>query len=502
MGKLTFCERFVFLDGRLISFDGRPYLPAIYACGARNLVLRCFRQTEKSTFLANTILYEACTKPGTKILLVCPRFEQCRVFCHARLLPSLAQSPLIRSCLKGKRNRRLPLTHMVFENGSQLYVRAAYHSGDACRGLSADLLAVDEFQDIAPGDLPVLQETLTHAKNGRTILTGTPKTNDNHLEGVFRQSTANEWTISCPGCAKGVILDERSLGRRGIICPECQAPLDPKTGRWVPRNPEATWGGGYWICHPMVPWLNYDEILERQRMYDLARFKNEALGLPTALGEHVATRQELEACCGDYSMAESLDDVPHEGRGRLVAGVDWGGGGVSRTVLVIGYMQRNFHFRVCRLERFAATEEPDRVLDEVARRCRQFQVRWAGADGGGNGHVYNRLLLDRVGARSGLWAILYSAAEQEPHRDGVLVKWTVNRSATIGAVFSRIKKRMVRFPKVEQSGTFLDEFACEIAEYDDINRSVKYFHPDTQPDDALHATNYALLIGIREFSGS
>ena len=35
----------------------------------------------------------------------------------------------------------------------------------------------------------------------------------------------------------------------------------------------------------MVPWLDYDEIIDRQLVYDLARFKNEVLGLPTIIGE-------------------------------------------------------------------------------------------------------------------------------------------------------------------------------------------------------------------------
>ena len=52
---------------------------------------------------------------------------------------------------------------------------------------------------------------------------------------------------------------------------------------------------------------------------------------------------------------------------------------------------------------------------------------------------------------------------------------------------------------VAQSGSYLDEFACEVAEYDDINRTVRYSHPETQQDDAMHATNYALLVGIRTF---
>jgi len=502
VGKLSFCERFVYLNRELISFAGRPYLPAIYDATARNLVLRCSRQTEKSTFQVNTILYEACTNPGIQMLFVCPRIEQARIFSNTRLLPSLEQSPLIRRKLLGKRARRPQSTNMQFENGSGLFVRAAYHSGDSCRGLSAGLLMVDEFQDVAQGHLAVLQETMSHATNPRIILTGTPKSIDNHLEFMFGQSTANEWTLQCEQCKKGVILDERSLGPEGIICPDCSESLDPREGRWVPRNPKATWGDGFWIAHPMVPWLNYDEILDRQRVYDIAKFKNEVLGLSTTIGDHVVTRAELEACCGEFAMANSLDDVPPLGRDKLIAGVDWGGGGISQTVLVIGFMRSNYHFQVCRFEHFRSSEDPNRVLDAVAKQCTKFRVRLIGADGGGNGHVLNRLLLDRLHRDFGLFAILYSASDHEPRRDGVLIKWTVNRSATIGALFSRVKKQKIIFPRVEDCGDYLDEFACEVAEYDDINRTVKYSHPETKQDDALHATNYALLLAIYSFSNT
>ena len=145
MDKITFCESFVHLDRELICFGGRPYLPDIYAVSDRNLVLRCSRQTEKSIFLVNTILYEACTKPGIKILFVSPRMEQARVFCQTRLLTSLEQSPLIRRTLFGDGKRKTALGNMQFENGSVLYTRAAYHSADSARGISADLLLIDEY---------------------------------------------------------------------------------------------------------------------------------------------------------------------------------------------------------------------------------------------------------------------------------------------------------------------------------------------------------------------
>jgi hypothetical protein len=253
--------------------------------------------------------------------------EQARVFLQTRLLTSLEQSPLVRRTLFGAGKKKTALGNMQFENGSVLYTRAAYHSADSARGISADLLLIDEFQDVAAGDLPVLQETLSHADFRRTILTGTPKLISNHLEAVFSLSTAMEWHTPCPNCDRSVIFDERCLGLHGSQCPECENSLNPQVGEWIARNPSATWGEGYWINHLMVPWLNYDEILDRHRTYDLARFKNEVLGLSSIIGEHVVTRAELEACCSDTPMAKSIAEIPSTliPRYKVIAGIDWGG---------------------------------------------------------------------------------------------------------------------------------------------------------------------------------
>ena len=134
---MTFVRNFIWLKRKRIDpFDGRPYLPDIYAATDRNLVIRASRQVEKSTFLCNLILYEAAVHPGIQILFVCPRREQALVFTKSRLLPALEQSPLyIRRQLLGSSYHRLTLTNMRFANESQLYVRAAYDSADAVRGL-------------------------------------------------------------------------------------------------------------------------------------------------------------------------------------------------------------------------------------------------------------------------------------------------------------------------------------------------------------------------------
>ena len=185
-----FCEQFVCLKGQPISFAKRGYLREVYASTAQRLVLRCSRQVEKTTLLVNRIVHYAVNFPGIQMLLVCPRREQAGVFINTRLMPAINDSPLIRRVLLGRKPHRMQVMNCRFVNDSELFVRAAYHNADAARGVSADVLFVDEFQDIAAGDLAVLQETLSHSERGDVILTGTPKSIDNHLEGVFRQSTA------------------------------------------------------------------------------------------------------------------------------------------------------------------------------------------------------------------------------------------------------------------------------------------------------------------------
>lgn len=48
------------------------------------------------------------------------------------------------------------------------------------------------------------------------------------------------------------------------------------------------------------------------------------------------------------------------------------------------------------------------------------------------------------------------------------------------------------FPCLPNSSNFLEEFDCELSEYDDITRVVRYTYPDTMH--CLHATNNALTL--------
>ncbi len=320
MNRHEWCPEFIRLKGRPMSFGGRPYLERIYRSRARRIVLRCSRQVEKTTFICNTVIHTAVSLPGVHIAVVFPRHEQAKVFAKSRLLPMIEDSPIPRRLLLGAPAKKQPVFHMRFQNQSEVYLRAAFNSADAARGIDGDYLLIDEYQDIAAGNLPILEEMLSHSSHRKVILTGTPKTIDNHLEAAFNRSTAQEWSVYCDS-GHLVRLDEECLGLDGPQCPTCGAAITPSEGLWVPRNPDSTWGDGFTLNHLATPWLRYPELLERRASYDTARFRNECLGLPVHLGDHIVTRAEVEACCTQKAMATSHKDVPRRDA-RPIAGGD------------------------------------------------------------------------------------------------------------------------------------------------------------------------------------
>jgi hypothetical protein len=193
----------------------------------------------------------------------------------------------------------------------------------------------------------------------------------------------------------------------------------------------------------------------------------------TTLGDHIVTREEVEACCTRRPMAVRLTDIHAHLRTRMLAGIDWGGGAVSRTVAVIGCITDEGQLDVRTMIAMPVQEDPECVVQAVADLCQRFRVCAVAADGAGNGTVYNTLLLGRLPQLPRLFGMQYAATDHGPkaYRSRYL-SWIIARSPSIGAIFHRIKMRRIAFPQLTQSAPLLREIYCETAEYDPHNRSV------------------------------
>ena len=410
-----FCEQFVFLKDQPISFANRGYLRKIYASTAQRLVLRCSRQVEKTTLLVNRILHYAVTYPGIQMLLVCPRREQASVFSNSRLMPAITGSPFIRRVLLGRKKRHMQVTELPLcqrfgtvhsgcislrgrrsrtERRRALRRRIPRHRGRRSGRTAGDAQPFQTRRRHPNGHAEIDRQSLWRAYFGSR-----PPAN-----GWFRVPVVNETRDSTNACSAPAVSAARNAGSSSTRAAESGSSAiririgGPGTGSII------SW------CRGSTPTRSENARPPTIRLAS----KTSVSACHAPLGDHIITREEIEACCSDRPMAKTLADVPTEGRDRLIAGIDWGGGTTSATVLVIGYMRPDLHSVIVRMERFRPQEEPDRVLDQVAEICRKFGVRVIAADGGGNGHVYNRLLQNSLRYKANLHAIIYGPTDQEP----------------------------------------------------------------------------------------
>jgi hypothetical protein len=489
------------LNGKRLTLEGREYWKPILTSMARErrTVLACGRQVEKTTNLLKLLLYRSAKVAGNSCLYVAPRQDQFYTMERSRLQPLLKGSSFFAKILLDQRTQRIK--HRCFRNNSQVVLAAALESADPVRGVSANDLLLDEYQDLCPDLLAVAEECQSHAENPHTIIAGTSKFADNPLEQAFALSTACLWTVACAGCGADVTADGRIILPQGYGCPHCTHALDLRSGRWVPANPGSTWAAGYRIPQMLGPWMTHAQILEKERTYEAPVFRNEVLGEAVNLGDLVFDLRLLHALCEPRPMAGRLADLPAVARPRLVAGVDWGHTASSGTVLVIGALLPDYIFRVFHWSRWKPGQDPQQLAREVADRCRLLGATVIGADGVGHGHVMNALLLGRFQGPVSLTAVCYTDGSGSSFTSETSARFqlTIGKSRAIGGLLSRTNARQIFFPRREDAEAYLLEMSTERCRVNEKTGRLIYEKAAGNPDDALHALVYAVTTAQQAF---
>src|SRR5690606_32762512 len=147
--------------------------------------------------------------------------------------------PFIKEFFVGK-----GVTDQVFEktllNGSYMFLRYAFLTPARARGIPASRVFFDEAQDLLKDNIKVISQSLSASLlasgvPGREMLAGTPLTLSNTLEEYWQWSTQNEWLVPCDCKSPRYwnFLDERCIGKKGLICSNCGKLIDPAQGQWV-----------------------------------------------------------------------------------------------------------------------------------------------------------------------------------------------------------------------------------------------------------------------------
>lgn len=310
-----------------VDFEVSPY---------HNFVANGF-VTHNSTYLGNSCLAYAIMNPFFRVLYVSPSNQQTKVFSRDRIKEPSEISPVLKHTTNSKMLANV--LEKKFVNQSQITLRFAFLNADRCRGIPADKILIDEFQDIILENIPVIEECASHSDWKLFDYSGTPKSLDNAIEYYWsRFSTQNEWMVPCkhhgtprkPWTWHWNILREDNIGDDSLICDRCGKQI-------YPADPDCKWGAlnpspsvqkpfeGYRIPQLMVPWIDFLDIKHKQRVYSRAKFYNEVLGRSYDSGTRPLTRRDVQKnCWGQLSMQFYRDVIKWVTQHQVFMGVDWG----------------------------------------------------------------------------------------------------------------------------------------------------------------------------------
>jgi hypothetical protein len=336
------------LKGRPYSLDHHfPFEPFFSTIMPRSMVLKCGRQVSKSTSLAAQGIIIASQIPFFNTLFVTPLFEMIRRFSNNYVQGFIKQSPVKHLWTDSSTSSNV--LQRTFKNDSTLFFSYAFLDADRTRGLNCDKNGFDEVQDLDETFIPIIQETMSGSPyGGISQFTGTPKTMENTLEGLWRDSSMAEWVIPCRNCKYenvptvshdlfqmiGPWHEDISEEKPAVICRKCRFPVFPRDGRWHHRVPELVGTfNGYHVPQMVLP-MHYADpekwsvLLEKKNTMTEHAFLNEVCGESSDQGFKLISLDDLKQAAVLHE--NKLDTALAESRnypGTKVLAIDWGGGG-------------------------------------------------------------------------------------------------------------------------------------------------------------------------------
>lgn len=321
--------------------------------------------THNSTSLASHGVMLSNCIPHFRTLYVTPLYEQIRRFSNNYVRKFIDQSP-VKSLWSGTSTENSVLQRS-FKNYSVMLFSFALLDADRVRGISAHKVAIDEVQDMDPDHIPIIRETMSHSPFGSLMqLTGTPKSMDNPLQGLWVRSSQAEWFVPCHACGEwniptmdyhldamiGPMHSAISEEYPGTVCHKCRSPIFPRQGHWVHRYPDRRYSmAGYHVPQIIMP-LHYarpdkwNELCAKRDGWggtSQAVYYNEVMGESIDSGQKLVSETEIKRAATlpwentpDNPSVDMLRMLKHYPMRILAA--DWGGGGqdgVSFTTLAL-----------------------------------------------------------------------------------------------------------------------------------------------------------------------
>lgn len=412
-----------------------PFSPVFRTTMPARLTMKTARQVSKSTSQAATGILFSNSVPHRTTLFITPLFEQIRRFSSNYVGDFINNSPVKRLWSDTTTNNSV--LQRSFKNYSKMIFSFALLNADRVRGITSDICAFDEVQDLDRDHIPIIEETMSYSDWKISRYTGTPKSLDNTIEGFWQRSSQAEWVVPCFACGRDNIPSNEydlqamigpdhgavSEARPGTICAGCGAVINPRYGRWFHKYLDRRWDfAGYHVPQIIMPHhyasaKAWRELLAKREYMAPSVFNNEVLGESYDVGSKLVTLTELRAAASlrwenrpndpDAGMLERLrrNEYP-----LVVLGVDWGGGGkegVSYTTLALLGRRSDGAIDVLWAKRLMTPHDHMREATEIRGWIHRFRPHFVAHDYTGAGTLRETFLVQAGMPLSRLMPVAY-----------------------------------------------------------------------------------------------
>ncbi len=428
---------------------GRPmrHLPAL-ADIARDdhhfVVIQKSAQIGLTELLVNQALWAADTGYAGRgnVLFVMPTENLMSDFAQERFDRAIQDSAYLRRRMQPEPPRRKGADSKRLKRVADgaIYLRGA--DPGQLASVDADLVLLDEYDQMPEGTLELAQKRLASSRAGRLVAASTPRFADAGINALFLRSDRRSYHLPCPGCGfEQALTWERNVDieRAAVVCRRCREPMDPLTeGRWEAEAPGNDRVRGYQLSRLYAPWANLRAMIEASEQTSAAEvqgFQNSDLGEVFTAEDSGLTRDVLNRCRRNYG----LDDYAKQ---RCIMGVDVG---LRRQHVVIrehvedsGYGAGHRRSRL-----WFAGEVPWEQLDALIER---FNVEACVIDSRPEG-----LKAREFAARHPhtVWLAQYTRQEtgHDFDRHGHPPMISANRTEALDEAFARFHQELVELPR-------------------------------------------------------
>lgn len=390
-------------------------------------------------------------------------------------------------------------------------------------------------QDMDPALIPILEETLGGSKYWAIEqFAGTPKTSDNALEMLWKESSQAEWCIRCAACNyenyPSLDLDlDRMIGpysdrigkdTYGTICAKCQRMVDPRSGRWRHRYPErVTRFPGYHVPQIIMPlhYANHERwmllLAKREGRFNCGPnvFYNEVCGETYDDNTSLVSAADLmkAGCLPWENNLEQALAHRHE-YGDLLLSADWGGGGLkggktvtSWTVYTVMGWSNQGTIDVLYSFRSLTPHDAERESVILLDLLRKFKISLFVHDFNGAGRYREHAVVDSgwpyeriapmwyVGSMANHIVKLVPESDMAPR-----TIYRVDKPRSLSITCGEIRKQRIRFFKYDFKNPgdpgVMHDFLSLVEDKTDsrIGRDIyTIIRKSNQPDDFAHTVN-------------